>query len=290
MSTDYNLIVKPHPDRAPSLTPAPQPTPARRVWHWLIDPSSTRRAWLPAVVLGVIGFVLVHPFDEAINHAADQLARSLRGDLRRELFAWQQYGQGFSTIVIALAIWLGDPTRRRRLLDLLLALGIAQVVAQSMKMLIGRPRPRPQFEDPWTFLGPLGEYPIVVNGHAKLVHAWDTASGANTDLWSMPSSHTMFAAMLSVFIATLYPRLRWLLVGLTAMVGFGRVLFDAHWASDVVVGACAGFGIGALVSWHYLGVRLIDWLWKKLVDRDAQPALPGVLSVEAARVVGRSAE
>ncbi len=248
--------------------------------------SPVPRWGLPLIVL-IAGFAIVHPFDGALATRAAELATSLPSDLRRELFAWQQYGQTTAIIVAALIIWLLDPARRRRLLDLGLALLVAQVVSLSAKMLIGRPRPRPEFNDPTTFLTPWGKYPITVHGEPKLVHAWDTAAGASTDLWSMPSSHTLFAAVLSVFLAALYPSLRWVALALTLLVGFGRVLFDAHWPTDVIVGAAAGWLIGRTIIPTFAGVRGLDWFWVHVVNRKATPALPGLQAAEYARAAAR---
>ena len=237
--------------------------------------------WLLPILVMVVGFALVHPFDGPLAARASHLAASMPRDLRRELFAWQQYGQATAIIVAALIVWLLDPTRRRRLLDLVLALLIAQLVSTSAKLLIGRPRPRPEFNDPTTFLSPWGKYPITINGKPTLVHAWDT--GANTDLWSMPSSHTLFAAVLSVFLACLYPGLRWLALALALLVGFGRVLFDAHWPTDVIVGAAAGWLIARSIIPTFAGVRTLDWLWTRLVNRRALPAFPTMFAAESAR-------
>lgn len=214
------------------------------------------RAWVWPLALGIGAFFIVHPFDGPLSVQAARLSASLGGDLKRELFAWQQYGQGFALIVTAMLIFQLDPRRRIRLFDLLLTVILAQVASQVGKMLIGRPRPREWFEDPRTFLGPLGEYPMKVKGEWKLLHAWDIRGGAGADLWSMPSSHTLFAAALSVFLGAVYPRIRVLAFALAAIVGLGRVLFDAHWPTDVIVGGAIGWAIAAWVVHNQRGVRL----------------------------------
>jgi len=90
---------------------------------------------------------------------------------------------------------------------------------------------------------------------------------------SMPSTHTTHAAIAAAFLVGFCPRLRWLVVPWICVVGFGRVHFGAHWPSDVVVGGILGWGVGAIVCWSSAGVRLVDWVWKTIVDRNATPAL-----------------
>lgn len=239
--------------------------------------------WIVPLLVGAVGFASVHPFEVETRAAFTRLAAWLSGDLRREAHAWQQYGQGMFIIVLAVVVWMLDPARRRRLLDLGLALLIAQAASTGGKMLIGRPRPRETFNDPWTFLTPWGEYPVKIDGQYRLIHAWDTQAGASADLWSMPSSHTLFAAVVSVFIATLYPRIRWLVVALVLVVGLGRIMFDAHWPTDVIVGGAAGWLIGRCIIAPYAGVRGLDWLWVRLVNRTATPAYPALAAADRAR-------
>ena len=86
--------------------------------------------------------------------------------------------------------------------------------------------------------------------------------------------------VLSVFIAMLWPRLWGFALVMVVLVGLSRYAFAAHWASDVLGGATIGLLVGYPVVRGLWGVRLCDWLWKRLVDRSATPALAEVVSVE----------
>jgi len=256
----------------PLSTPTAAEPPAQGWW--------SRSGWLVVLLVAGALALVVFPFDGPIGAAIARFGASLKGDLRREMFAWQQYGQGLFYLVLTLVIWQIDPLRRRRLLDLLLIVGLAKLISQSAKMFIGRPRPRPYFNDPQTLLGPMGKYPVPTqDGSWRLVHAWQDGSA---DLWSMPSSHTIFAFAASAFITRLYPRLGLVVWPLAVLVGLCRVLFDAHWPTDVIVGAGVGYAIGTLVTGRYLGVRLLDAIWVRLVDRTAGPAYPALRDAELA--------
>jgi membrane-associated phospholipid phosphatase len=240
------------------------------------------RAVVALTIAVAAGFVALHrlvPIDGAISRWAVRLrAEHLGGDVVRELEALQQYGQGSVTVLIAWAIWLLQPALRRRLLDWLLAIGIAAVVGYPAKMLIGRPRPK--FGDPEHFLGPFGTYPV--SGEVGVRHAWEMGSGISSDLWSMPSSHTLFAVVMSSMLWVWYPRLRPVAVLMAAVVGVSRVLFGAHYPTDVLVGAALGVVIAVPVARTHAGVRLLDSAWRRLVSRDADPALPALLAAERA--------
>lgn len=164
----------------------------------------------------------------------------LGGDIRRELEAAQQYGQFVSSLLIALVIWLQDPAGRRRLADWGVAFLVAGVVCNGAKWLVGRPRP--MFEDPHTFLGPLGKYPI--SSEVGVHHAWEFWGKNAADLWSMPSSHTAYACLMAVFVGSRYPRLRVLVGALAVLVGLARIVVGAHYPSDVAVGAGIGLCLG----------------------------------------------
>lgn len=202
------------------------------------------------MLAGTVAFVALHPLDATLNDALDGL--KLSGDIRREWQALQQFGQGVSICIIALVVYLLDrePARRRRLIDFGLALAAVGIVVTAMKWLIGRPRPK--FGDPHTFLFPWGTYPVKgPDGSTINAHAWDLTAPSHAQLWSMPSSHTAFAVVTALFLALMYPRLKWLAVGLALIVAAGRLVFDAHWLTDVTTGAT----VALAVAWPLLTRR-----------------------------------
>jgi membrane-associated phospholipid phosphatase len=229
---------------------APSPDPVQAVGgQW-------QRRLLYWVAMAVL-FALLLPLDGPLSRALRSL--QLSGDLRREVEALQQFGQGASAVLILVAIWLGDPANRRRLADFVAGYAFTALIVILAKGLIGRPRPK--FDDPLYFLGPLGQYPIdrMSGGHPVGVrHAWEVGSGISSDLWSMPSSHTAYAAATAVFVATLYPRLRPLMFALAAFVGVARVLTGAHYPTDVLVGGAIGVFAARLAVDGRWGQRLLE--------------------------------
>lgn len=183
---------------------------------------------------GLVLTALALPVDGIVARAAQRV--HLGGDFRREFEAWQQYGQFTCSVLVALVVWVMDPGRRRRLADLAVAWLITCAAVVLSKGLIGRPRPR--LDDPYYFLGPLGQYPL--GPEVGIRHAWEVWAGVSSDLWSMPSSHAAYAAVLSLFLAAMYARLTPLVLSLAAFVGIARVLTGAHYPSDVIVGWTIG--------------------------------------------------
>lgn len=205
------------------------------LWRWAGAPR--RRTWARPLLLALAGVALLVPFDLAIVHLSQRL--HLGGDVRRELELVQQFGAPASICIAALTIWLLDPTRRRRLLDWAVCIGASFVVVNTLKMLLGRPRPK--FDAPFTFLGPFRSF----NMDGSRLHSWQFWRDGASDLWAMPSSHTAAAVGMAVVLTRWYPPLRPLMLALAGIVAVCRVFFDAHYPSDVVAGAAVGYAVTA---------------------------------------------
>lgn len=104
----------------------------------------------------------------------------------------------------------------------LLAHGLAALVAQSMKHVIGRPRPRLM--------------------HADNGFPWRPSFESGLD--SFPSGHTTASFAVATVMARFYPRLAWVAYGLATFVAFSRAIRGSHFPTDVMAGVCLGTVIG----------------------------------------------
>ena len=191
------------------------------------------------------------------------------GDVRRTLLFLQQFGDLASSVIVAIVILLLDRSMRTRMLHWIAGAVATAATTQALKMLVGRPRPRvvldmaahPDHATAWSFTGPLGRYPLprsIEKGGDEAGYLWaapwEVWKDISSDLHSMPSSHTSAAAALGIALAIMYPRLTWLMVGLVAIVAAARVIFGAHYPSDVAAGAT----VGLLVTW-----AVMQWLGER---------------------------
>ena len=235
----------------------------------------TARAARPRYVrwacLGAGAAALALPVDPVVSGALRAIP--LRGDLARELQAIQQFGGFTITAILCIALALLDARRTRRLLDWALAAGATLLLVYALNVLIGRPRPG--LSAPYVFLGPVREFPVTRGGGETTQEA---AWRSGYALLSMPSRHAALAAVSAAFLGMMYPRLRWLLATLATIVGVMRVVTGAHYPSDVILGWTIGALLTVACARGYWGVRLLDWIWLRFVDRSATPAYPGMLT------------
>lgn len=244
---------------------APPTTSAPPALDRLLDQRSLllRVALWGALLLATI---VLLPFDDAISNWTRSL--DVPHDVDQELRSIQQFGQIGSLVLVAVLVWmLQPPVIRRSMLDLGLSILIAIGIAYILKTLIGRGRPAfgpsDQFFGPW---------------------ATEAQSGlTRTGRAAMPSSHTAAAVVLATWLWYVFPRIRWLGVVLAILVGLSRVRFGAHWPSDVTAGALLATVVTSIVVRRQLGTRLLDVIWRTVVDRHATPCWPQVRDAIRAR-------
>ena len=66
---------------------------------------------------------------------------------------------------------------------------------------------------------------------------------------SFPSRHALSAAVLAMVWMYFYPKVGWVMVGITVLICVGRVLTGVHHIRDVVGGAALGFALGFAGMW-----------------------------------------
>ncbi len=208
---------------------------------------------LPPCGAAVALAAILLPFDGVLSTLITGFR--LPGDLRRELELLQQFGSPTTMIACALLIWRLDPARLRRMLDWLLAAGLTWAAVFALKVALGRPRPKFAGEH-LHFLGSWSSR-VVKEGDPPR-HSWEVFADDVAEIWSMPSSHTAFAVVAAVCLSRMYPRLRPVAIGMAVLVGLCRVLFRAHYPSDVLMGAAIGYVVAELCMTRMLGVRLVD--------------------------------
>jgi len=238
---------------------------------------STRTSGWRGPLSAPIGFtsalvLLFFPFDGVIARSFIHL--QLGPDFRVELQTVQQYGQLSAILMGMTIIWLTDPRRRRRLLDWLAAIAISSFACVFLKICLGRPRPK--FDDPTAFVGLWNAYPFPTKtGALAFRYSWDLTQRHPWELWSMPSSHTALAAVMSVFLISLYPRLRPFAGVMIVLVGCCRVLFRDHYPTDVIVGALVGYVIAHYAITFCWGQQAFDWIrWKLEAEKAPETSVP----------------
>jgi len=118
---------------------------------------------------------------------------------------------------------LQDPDLHDTLIMALQSMAVTEGITVGFKGAFGRARPRHSPNDPYNFGG---------NGESFF-------SGHSSGAWAY-----------STVLASRYPSVKWLAYGLAGCVSVSRVYEDAHWTSDVLTGALAGYIIGKLTV-HY---------------------------------------
>ena len=135
------------------------------------------------------------------------------------------FGHGFGVVVLLVALHQLDPGRRWAIPRVAACALAAGCSANLIKMLIHRTRP----------------YECALEGTV-----WDTFGAclpifsAGSPGQSFPSAHTATAVGFAAALTWLYPQGRLLFSVLAVLVACQRVVCEAHYLSDVLIGAAAG--------------------------------------------------
>src|SRR5438067_382312 len=181
-----------------------------------------------AVLFFVLGFLALRIDRRAAHYSREQLPRPL----------WQfalrvtDWAKGLPWIIAALLIylavqammaWSGETPFLRRVSDFSLALlasfVAASIVLHSIKIFLGRRRPRDDFQH--------GLYGFRY-------FTWELQYD------SFPSGHAMTIFCVAVVASSISPALAPLWLVLATWLALTRALLTAHWFSDVFVGAAIG--------------------------------------------------
>lgn len=181
-------------------------------------------AMLPSLALLAAG-VAALAVDLPLAHWCLNSHNKIGQELIRIFSPAEAYGHGIGLIFVLLAIYQLDPGRRWALVRLATMALAAGLMADVVKLLVLRTRPRE-----FNFLGGVGDT------FGQWLPLWHGLSGQQ----SMPSGHTALAVGLALGLAWLYPRGRWLFPAMAAMVACQRISGGAHYLSDTLVAASLG--------------------------------------------------
>jgi undecaprenyl-diphosphatase len=169
---------------------------------------------------------------------------------------------------IAGAIW-GGFRFRAFLLVLGLALGLTDaVVVDTLKGVVGRPRPNDMLEGVRTVdLAPVNPRFLALAQPLEVTYSQARIQppGGN----SFPSGHASNNFALATVVTVFFRRWGWVMFGPAVLVSYSRVYVGAHWPSDVVISAFIGAGLGLLVCaaaealWRAGGPRVVPGLARR---------------------------
>lgn len=206
--------------------------------------TETPRPFRQHIAIGLlflaIGFVLSW-FDVAI--VSQVKADQWPGDVRRIIKLSEIFAHGFGVAVLVIAIWNLSPEKRRFLPRLISCAAFPPIMAHLIKLVLRRSRPTVYLDH---LLQPTWPTHSSDTWRAGFPQA---ALNVEYATQSFPSAHAALVCGLAIGLSYLFPRGRTLFLTLAILASLQRVIFLAHWPSDVAVGCALGFLIaGGLVQ------------------------------------------
>ncbi len=215
-----------------------------------------RRSWLFWTVVILVCMLISFCLDRPMLALVRWLdVESLPGDFERTLQSLKEFGQLFAIVVACLLIFALDRPRRSKLLRLIICIILPLLLVWSIKLLVQRLRP--QAADQFGAISSLGFYlgedpelPTFITDVSGKERIKSDRAPRTSEKASFPSAHTAAAFAFAFGLAALYPSGRWIFYALAIGCGAHRILFEAHWFSDVVASVFIGFFLaGAVWRW-----------------------------------------
>lgn len=199
-----------------------------------IPHSATAQRWLVAGVCWLLAAVALS-VDVPLARWWGRV--DLPGDLRGVLAIGERFGHGIGAIFVLLTVYVLE-SNRRVVLRMSLCTLAPGLVAQLVKSLVVRSRPITM--------------ELTADATTGFL-AWSDAAALPSHYagQSFPSGHTATAVGLAIALAWRYPRGRWLFYTLAALAAVQRMQCQAHFPSDVLVGA----GLAVVVAGALTGGR-----------------------------------
>ena len=200
--------------------------------------------------------VATAPADKWITHELQDEARQANHLYNRGATIFRLFGQPGALVAGGSIYAIGLAARNGRAQDLGLhsveSIFLSGLVAASVKAVAGRARPRVSNDEPRNFSLFRGlrddNYRSFPSGHTTVAFAFASIVTAETSHWSSNS--------------------RWvvgpLMYGAATLTGVSRIYNNAHWASDVVVGAAIGTLTGVKV-YRFQHSHPDNWFDKKFL-------------------------
>ncbi|MEC4688384.1 MAG: phosphatase PAP2 family protein [Nitrospirota bacterium] len=132
----------------------------------------------------------------------------------------------FSGVMLAVGLLGKWPAWRRAGLQGLIAHAAVGLISQTIKRLVGRPRPR--------FTHGVSEFQF-----------WPSL---DSGLDAFPSGHASASFAVAAVLVKHFPRARWIVYSAAFLVAISRVVRGSHFPADVAVGAALGLLVGYVVA------------------------------------------
>lgn len=197
---------------------------------------SPRRLFTLALVFAALSAAAL-AMDAPVMHWAKD--HELRGDLGRLVRLAEVFGWGGTVTLIVLTAAMLDSRRWRIAVPLAVSSLGAGLLADGLKLMVGRLRPSAATDITSIWDSFVGFLPTLNSELAGMKHY---------AFQSFPSAHAATAAGLAAGLAIFYPRGRWLFALFALLAMTQRVNAQAHWCSDVLAGAALGLLVTALVQ------------------------------------------